>query len=91
MARYYFDLKDGKRLRDRDGTVFASDAEAIAHGKTIAEHFAKERPIVAGGSELFVSIFHDAGREVAQIPIHNPEAVERDLGALDNRQSELDR
>lgn len=91
MARYYFDVKDGNRLRDRDGTVFATDGEAIAHAKIVAKEFAEKWPIVAGAPEPFVSIFHEEGRDVAQVPVHDRESVKRDCDSLDTRDVGLGR
>jgi uncharacterized protein DUF6894 len=36
MARHSFDMKDGKRIRDRTGSQFTGDAAAIDHARLIA-------------------------------------------------------
>ena len=68
MARYYFDVKDGKRIRDRAGSEFADDAAAIAHAELVARRAAATRP--AGVQEhQFVSVLHEGGWEVTQVPV----------------------
>ena len=70
MARYYFDLKDGTRLRDHDGINFNTDAEAISHAEVIAKEIARDRPVFdPDAPQLFVSIIHGNGHEVDKVPV----------------------
>ena len=68
MTRYFFDLKDGVRIRDHDGIKFESDAEAIAHAHVVAKEVAKGRPLPDPNEPpMFVSIIHADGRQVDKV------------------------
>lgn len=60
--QYYFDFKDGVRRRDRIGAAFASDSEAIRHGKTLVKAERNERP--AGDRDLEISVVNEMGAEI---------------------------
>lgn len=64
MPRYYFDLKGGDRRRDHDGIQFATDADATAHARLIANQLTSERLSNCDAPQLYVSVIHQAGREV---------------------------
>lgn len=60
--QYYFDFKDGVSRRDRIGAAFASDSEAIRHGKTLVKAERIERP--AGDRDLVISVVNEMGNEI---------------------------
>ncbi len=63
MPLYYFDLKDGTRLRDNSGFHFANDHDAIVHADVIASYFALQNgPDVNG----YINIVHEDGRVVGR-------------------------
>jgi hypothetical protein len=63
MALYYFDLKDGTRLRDNSGTSFASDAEATSHAEVMAADYIAEHGPDAEG---YINVIHQEGRVVGR-------------------------
>jgi hypothetical protein len=66
MPHYYFDLKDGKRLRDHRGIDLPDDATAIEHAKQLADSIASQN---LSDPEQFVSVIRDDGQQVLQIPV----------------------
>jgi len=68
LQTFYFDVKDGVPVRDRVGTPFRRNSEAIEHSKELAARLRKERP----GSEpgLIVSVLDQSGREIHQEVVH---------------------
>ena len=75
MPRYFFDLKDGTRLRDHAGIQFATDADAEAHAQVIAKEVASERVFDPDSPQLFVSIIHEEGREVTKVPVERKTVI----------------
>lgn len=72
MPRYYFDLKDGTRLRDHDGVDLKNDAAAISHAETIAVEVAREN---VPGPQRFVSVIRFDSTEVARVPVEQANVV----------------
>lgn len=66
MPRYYFDIKDGTRLRDHTGVELPNDYEAMLHAKNMAREVGLEE---IKGPQRFVSVIHEKGQEVGTVPI----------------------
>jgi predicted NUDIX family phosphoesterase len=66
MLHYYFDLKDGTRIRDHAGVDLRDDAAAIAYGKDVAEQVSLQK---LDDPEMFISIIKEDGRQVAQVRV----------------------
>jgi hypothetical protein len=62
MQMFFFDMKDGVPLRDLVGIEFMTGAEAIEHGKRLAQHFRDECLRVDQGLEI--SVINASGREI---------------------------
>ncbi|TPQ38028.1 hypothetical protein C2U70_09950 [Bradyrhizobium guangdongense] len=62
MRTYYFDLKDGIPVRDRQGLDFASPGAAIEHSKDLAQRLRNERSIQ--DPRLTISVLDESGSEV---------------------------
>jgi hypothetical protein len=68
MRTYYFDLKDGVPVRDRQGLEFPSPGGAIAHSKELARKLRAERP--AGDPRLTISVLDESGAELHREPVY---------------------
>ena len=68
MARYFFDLKDGIPVRDRQGHDCSSDDEAIENATFIAQRIGTERPEYVGKGH-YISVVNEAGQEIHRAPI----------------------
>jgi hypothetical protein len=66
MPLYYFDLKDGQRIRDHKGTELSSDEEALAHAKILARALHNED---LTGDDDSIVVVHEAGYEVGAVPV----------------------
>lgn len=62
MRTYYFDVKDGVPVRDRQGLEFPSPGGAIAHSKDIARRLRAERRL--GDSRLAICVLDESGTEI---------------------------
>jgi hypothetical protein len=68
MQMFFFDMKDGVPLRDRVGTEFNTDADAIAHCDVIAQHFRDES--LRDDQDLEISVVNASGREIHRQFVH---------------------
>jgi hypothetical protein len=68
MPLYYFDLKNGVPVRDRQGHKCANDEEAIFHGNFIAQRIGTERPETVGRG-YYISVLNEDSQEIHQAPI----------------------
>ncbi len=66
MPLYYFDLKDGTRLRDNSGSRFANDHDAIIHADIVAADFALQHGPESDG---YINIVHEDGRVIGRRPL----------------------
>lgn len=66
MPIYYFDLKDGIRLRDNAGIRFATDADAALHAESLAATYVTEHGPDADG---YINVVHQEGRIVGRSPL----------------------
>jgi hypothetical protein len=66
MPRYYFDVKNGRRLIDPAGVDCNGDDAATRQGRLIAEQIATD---VSKSQARRVAVRDDEGRELAVIPI----------------------
>lgn len=71
MPRYFFDIKDGRRLVDPSGLDCRDDADAISKGETMA------RQIEADGSvdmdpQRHVAVINQEGQQIGKIAIQPP-------------------
>ncbi len=71
MPRYFFDVKDGRRLVDASGLDCRDDADAISKGETMA------RQIEADGSvdmdpQRHVAVINHEGQQIGKIAIQPP-------------------
>jgi len=68
MQKFFFDMKDGVPLRDRLGIEFMTSAEAIVHGKELAQHFRDDS--LTDDQDLEISVVNSLGREIHREFIH---------------------
>ena len=68
MQMYFFDMKDGVPHRDRVGTLFNTNADAIAHCEELAQHFRDES--LRDDQDLEISVVNSLGREIHRRFIH---------------------
>ena len=68
MQTFFFDMKDGVPLRDREGIEFMTTAEAIGHCKELAQHFRDES--LRDDKELEISVVNASGREIHREHVH---------------------
>jgi len=68
MALFFFDMKDGVPMRDRVGTEFNTDLEAIEHGKELAQRFRDNS--LRDDKELEISVVSASGREIHREYVH---------------------
>ena len=71
MPRYFFDIKDGRRVVDPSGVDCRDDADAISKGETMA------RQIEADGSvdkdpQRHVAVINHEGQQIGEIAIQPP-------------------
>lgn len=69
MPRYYFDVKNGHRLIDPAGVDCVGDDAARKQVEMIAHQIATDAPASVARR---VAVLDDQGREVAIIPITEP-------------------
>ena len=72
MPHYYFDLKDGTRIRDHAGVDLRDDLAAIAYGKDVAQQVALQG---FDDPEQFISIIKEDGRQVSQVRVEMSNVV----------------
>jgi hypothetical protein len=68
MQMYFFDMKDGVPHRDRVGTLFNTNADAIAHCADLARHFRDES--LRDDQDLEISVVNSLGREIHRRFVH---------------------
>jgi hypothetical protein len=68
MQQFFFDLKDGVPMRDRVGMEFLTNADAIAHCQTLAQHFFDES--LTDDKDLEISVVNALGREIHREFVH---------------------
>jgi hypothetical protein len=61
MTTYYFDLKDGIPVRDRQGLDFSLTSEAIEHAKSLAGRIRQGSP---KDEALTIVVVDESGQEV---------------------------
>ena len=71
MARYFFDVKDGKRLVDPAGVDFADDQEALRHAQQFAARLAEDAKNIGHK----VVVIDSQGQEIAAVVISSGEAA----------------
>jgi hypothetical protein len=68
MARYFFNLTNGKTVRDPDGEEFADLDAAKASAIVAARDFARNKlPLAING--VYVSVADESGTEVFRVPL----------------------
>lgn len=68
MRTYYFDLKDGVPVRDRQGLEFPSPGGAIAHSKDLAQRLRAERRLQ--DPQLTIRVLDESGTEIHREPVY---------------------
>lgn len=69
MPRYFFDLKDGRRLVDPCGVICADDNDAKSRAKILATEISqKER---GRDTVEHVLVLDSSGDEIARVPIEH--------------------
>ena len=63
MPLYYFDLKDGIPVRDREGHQCTDDKDAIFQGAFIAQRIGTEWPEYSGRGH-YISVVNEEGHEI---------------------------
>ena len=70
MRTYYFDIKDGVPLRDKQGLQFATTAEAIKHSQDLARRIRNDPRTAA--AERYIAVIDQTGTELHREPIYPP-------------------
>lgn len=65
MPRYFFDLKDGRRLVDPSGLECRDDVDAMSRAQQIAGDLAAQS---GGHSDRYVAVILD-GQEIGKVPV----------------------
>ena len=73
LQTFYFDMKDGVPIRDRIGTRFALNAEAIDHSIRLAARFRRER--LHEEQDLVICVLDESGREIHREALGCPAAL----------------
>ncbi len=68
MQTFFFDMKDGVRLRNRIGVAFDTNVGAIAHSRLLAQHFRDES--LRDDQDLEISVVNALGREIHREFVH---------------------
>jgi hypothetical protein len=68
MRTYYFDRKDGARVRDRKGVEFPKAAGAIEHSKELAKRLRLDGR--AKDPALLIIVVDESGTEVHREPVY---------------------
>jgi hypothetical protein len=68
MQTFFFDMKDGVPRRDRIGTEFDTNREAIEHSRALAQHFREGS--LRDDQELEISVVDALGREIHREFVH---------------------
>ncbi len=68
VRTYYFDLRDGVPVRDRQGLEFSSPGAAIAHSKDLARTLRIERTI--RDRRLTIAVLDESGAEIHREPVY---------------------
>ena len=69
MPRYFFDIKDGKRIVDPAGFVCDDDVAALNRTAVIAVGISIDHP--ADDPERRVAIIDDEGRDIGTVPVYS--------------------
>jgi uncharacterized protein GlcG (DUF336 family) len=73
MHRFFFTAEyKGATLRDDDGELFATEAQAIAHGRLIANELGRNNP-----KPVSVSVLDEAGHILATARAGHDAAIDR--------------
>jgi hypothetical protein len=68
MPLYFFDVRDGKNLKDKDGSVLAGDAQAREQAITTAAEIIRSDAATLPGNELWEMIVtNEAGRCIVSL------------------------
>jgi len=62
MQKFFFDMKDGVPNRDRVGTEFKTNSEAIEHCKEMAQDFRDNS--LRDDQDLEILVVNEIGREI---------------------------
>ena len=68
LRTYYFDIKDGRAIRDRTGLQFQTVGGAIEHSKDLAQRLRSDPRLQ--DPLLSIVVLDQDGREVHQEPVH---------------------
>ena len=68
MQKFFFDMKDGVPMRDKIGTEFSTNAEAITHCQELAQHWRDES--LRDDKDLEISVVNSLGREIYKEFVH---------------------
>jgi hypothetical protein len=68
MQKFFFDMIDGVPFRDRIGSEFRTNADAIAHCGVLARHFFEES--LTDDQDLEISVVNESGREIHREFVH---------------------
>ena len=68
LRTYYFDMKDGRAIRDRSGLQFQTVGGAIEHSKDLAQRLRNDPRVT--DPALSIVVLDQDGREVHREPVH---------------------
>ena len=76
MPRYFFDIKDGRRIVDPAGFKCDDDVAAMIRATVLAVGIAIDHP--DNDPERRVAIIDDEGREIGTVPVHAKQSPKTD-------------
>ena len=68
MRTFYFEMKDGRPSRNRNGLEFSTTGDAIEHSKELARRLRHDPRI--RDRTLSILVINDAGVEIHREPVH---------------------
>jgi hypothetical protein len=68
MPRYFFDIKDGRRLVDPSGLDCLDDADAIWKGETMARQIEADDPVDIH-PQRHVAVINEEGQQIGKIAV----------------------
>jgi hypothetical protein len=69
MPRYYFDIKDARRLVDSSGSEFKNDDAAIAKARVIAIGVSLDRPAV--DPKRHIAVLNGLREQIFSVPVYS--------------------
>jgi hypothetical protein len=68
MRTFYFEMKDGRPIRDRKGLEFPTTGDAVEHSRELARRLRHDPRI--GDRALSILVIDEAGVEIHREPVY---------------------